>query len=187
MKKNIFCSIVLALGCMLFSGCAGLVPIESDLSYLLFTSPQEYKGKKVDVYLDNQTHFNAKVSKPVTAVSSNSTQVVNQKGSNNSAVNNNNTVVGNNNTVINNTTIVNNNTTGSNSSRSQAGNSNNGSGTRRTTGVRSTSSSNTRVSGTQYGVASGTRRVTVKNESGQVVFDENVSLERNTTRAISLP
>lgn len=201
--------------CFTLGGCTSLVPVESDLSYLLFTSPQEYRGQHVNVYLDDNTYFDARVHKPAPVVNTMNSQGNSQHGTNNAAVNNNNTVVGNNNTVINNTTIVNNNNSnnggnagyngggnnGSNNNYGQGnrgrnnGNSNsqgsyNSNSRRQSTGSSSTSvrsSTTVRASGTQYGVTSGNRKVTVKDANGKVIYDEKVNLDKNTTRTITLP
>lgn len=63
MKKTIFlyCFFI----CLLY-GCKAPVEMQSgreDIAYLVFTSPKTYWNKKVDVSIDNQTVFSAKVVK----------------------------------------------------------------------------------------------------------------------------
>ena len=61
-RAIIFCSII----CCLFTGCRAPVAMQSgreDMAYLVFTSPKTYWNKKVDVSIDEQTNFEAKVVK----------------------------------------------------------------------------------------------------------------------------
>lgn len=60
-KVLIFCSLI-----GLFVSCKAPVAMQSgreDIAYLVFVSPKTYWNKKVDVSIDNQTNFEAKVVK----------------------------------------------------------------------------------------------------------------------------
>jgi hypothetical protein len=53
---------------LLLAGCRAHLPVaqesgKEDMAYLLFVSPNEYAGKEVQVSIDNQAPFTAKVVK----------------------------------------------------------------------------------------------------------------------------
>lgn len=64
MKRLLFIGAIIAL----LAGCKANYPVEQqsgieDTAYLIFVSGDVYKGKIVDVSIDNKTHFQAKVVK----------------------------------------------------------------------------------------------------------------------------
>lgn len=61
-RALILCSLI----CCFFVSCKAPVAMQSgreDMAYLVFTSPKTYWNKKVDVSIDGQTNFEAKVVK----------------------------------------------------------------------------------------------------------------------------
>ena len=64
MKKILF---LISIITILFSSCASYPTSrqsgKDDTAYLLFVSPKTYSGEYVDVYIDNDIHFQAKVVK----------------------------------------------------------------------------------------------------------------------------
>lgn len=64
MKKHIIEFVFILSLPILFSGCKTPVAQQSgmeDIAYLLFISPNEYAGKEVTVFLDDNEPFNVKV------------------------------------------------------------------------------------------------------------------------------
>lgn len=62
MKKLFICSILICL----FVGCKAPIAMQSgreDIAYLVFVSPKTYWNKEVNVSIDNETNFEAKVVK----------------------------------------------------------------------------------------------------------------------------
>lgn len=62
MKKILIFSVLICL----FAGCKAPIAMQSgreDMAYLVFVSPKTYWNKEVNVSIDNETNFSAKVVK----------------------------------------------------------------------------------------------------------------------------
>lgn len=67
MKKMLFAAVAL-IAMVLLVGCKGKYPVaqqtgKDDVAFLLFESPDQYKGQTVTVTLDGKTKFQAEVIK----------------------------------------------------------------------------------------------------------------------------
>lgn len=70
MKKIIIATLTFA--CLLLAGCRANFPVaqesgKEDMAFLLFIGQKQYKGKEVQVSVDNATPFTAKVVKQKTS------------------------------------------------------------------------------------------------------------------------